>query len=182
MAEQLEQYRERALVALARPFWGKPRIGSLLVALVGRLQDLEDDAWAVMLARTLDEADMPRLVVLGKIIGQPRHGFELEDYRRLIRARARANVSRGTARDVLDVLDILVGVGQYTLTEVGNATLLITASILLTTDDLRMIREVAPDARAAGVAFQLLSSDDADVFRWGDQWGPPKIWGSVIVL
>lgn len=177
---QIEQHLEEAITGLAPPWWGKPRIASLVKSFIDQVQALEDELWDVIVERELETADLERLKVLGKIIGQPRLTFDEETYRTVLKARALANVSQGRASDILAVLELLFGTGNYTLTEVGNATLLISAGEPLT--GIEAAEAVLPDVRAAGVGFQLLFSDSADVFRWGDTWGSPEGWGTVRVL
>jgi hypothetical protein len=177
------QHRELAVLKLAGWAWGKPRIAALLCAFIDRIQEIEDDLHAVMLERTLAEGDLVRLKVLGKLIGQPRLGFALEDYRILLQARGLANVSRGRARDIIAVLELIIGPGLYTLTEVGDATLHLTTDIELDANDVAMLRQVVPDVRAAGVGLQLLFPTDADAGIWGvSTWGSPTEWGSVVTL
>ena len=180
--QYIPDHDEIASRKLAPPFWGKPFIQAVLSAFVREIQRLEDDLWEMMDLRTLPNADMPRLKVLGRIVGQPRFGLDLEDYRLVIEARALANVSRGRASDILAVLNVLLGPGQYILLEVGNATLFLDVLGLTTPTQLKMLSLVLPDVRAAGVGFQVLSSDSADVFRWGDFWGPPEVWGTTRLI
>lgn len=170
---------------LAGPFWGKPRIASLLVAFLLRVQALEDDLQELLTARTIDAADIERLKVLGKIVGQPRSGLGADDYRTLIKARALANVSKGRASDVFAVLTLILGAtpADYELFEVGSATLLLSVYFDLSAEQLNMLRQVLPDVRAAGVGFQLLSSASFDdVLIWGETWDAAKTWGSVAVF
>lgn len=179
----VDQHAEIAVLKLAAPFWGKPRIASLLLAFINQIQEIEDNLHEIMLARTLAEGDLVRLKVLGKLIGQPRLNFALEDYRILLQARGLANVSRGRARDIIAVLELIIGPGQYTLTEVGDATLHLTTDIELDANDVNMLRQVVPDVRAAGVGLQLLFPTDGDVGIWGvSSWGSPTEWGSVVEL
>lgn len=180
----IQDHEERAARKLAPPFWGKPFIAALLSAFMREIQLLEDTLWDVLDIRSLPNADLPRLKVLGKLVGQPRLNFSTESYRLLIEARALANVSRGRASDLLAVLELLVGPGNYVLYAVGDATLYLTVIQALTTEDVDMLVQILPDTRAAGVGLQLLysSATFADVFVWGDAWGPPEQWGSVRVL
>lgn len=179
--QYIQNHEEIAARKLAPPFWGKPFIAALLAAFTREIQRLEDDLWLMLELRTLPFADLPRLKVLGKIVGQPRLGFGLEEYRVMIEARALANVSRGRASDLLAVLNLLLGVGDYILLEAGNATLFLTALQPVTEAGLAMVVAILPDVRAAGVGLQFLYSDAdfADVFVWGDLWGTPEEWGSV---
>lgn len=183
--DRIEQHSELAILKLAAPFWGRPRIASLLAAFTDLLQLQEDDAWDLLELRTLAEADLVRLKVLGKIVGQPRFGLTTEAYRLVIEARALANVSKGRAYDILAVLNVLVGPGEFVLTEVGNATLYLTITTPVTAEQLLMLRLVLPDVRAAGVGFQLLLGDSADpddVFLWGDLWQTTEEWAGAVVL
>lgn len=182
LPEQIEQHVETGLVSLVPAFWGKPRIAALLAAFLDRVQALEDDLFQIMVDRELPEADLVRLKVLGKLIGQPRFGLAEDDYRTVLEARGLANVSKGTARDVFGVLDVLLGAGQYVLIELGNATLSLSVLGTVSANQIKMLRLVLPDVRAAGVGFQLVFSDDADVFVWNDVWSDTEEWGSVILI
>ncbi len=174
-------HEEVATHKLAPPFWGKPFVAWVLLAFIRELQLLEDTFWDILESRTLENADLVRLKVLGKIVGQPRHGFDTESYRTLIEARALANVSRGRASDLLAVLALLLGEGDFVLLAIGNATLYVTALQPVDDNGLAMVAEILPDTRSAGVGLQFLFSDAAfaDVFVWGDEWGSPEEWGSV---
>lgn len=179
------QHLEEAVVALAPPWWGKPRIAALLASYIRRLQDLEDDLWAVIAIRELETADITRLKVLGALVGQDRLSFAEDEYREVIRARALANVSRGRASDLLAVLDVIVGTGEYILTEIGNATLFLTVLTELEAWQLLALQVVLPDTRAAGVGMQLLIGDDADpnnVFLWNDLWATTEEWAGAVVI
>jgi hypothetical protein len=178
-------HEEIAARKLAPPFWGKPFVAALLAAFTRELQALEDTFWEILESRTLANADLVRLKVLGKIVGQPRLGFSTENYRTLIAARALANVSQGRASDLLAVLDELLGAGQYVLLAPGNATLYLTVLQPVDAQGIAMVQQILPDTRAAGVGLQFLYSDPAtatDTFLWGDLWGAPEEWGTVRLL
>jgi GNAT superfamily N-acetyltransferase len=179
-----EQHVEEGIVSLAPPWWGKPRIAALLASYLQRIQDVEDDLWEILDIRTLENADLPRLKILGSLIGQPRLLFSEEMYRKVLQARALANVSRGRASDILAVLEVLIGPGDYFLAEVGDATLLLSVLVAIDAEQLAALVQVLPDVRAAGVGFQLLfAADLTDTGVWGESlWGAPTEWGTVRVL
>lgn len=156
--QYIQQHERIAALKLAPPFWGKPFVAALLSAFIAQIQELEDTLWQMLELRTLPLADLPRLKVLGKIVGQPQLGFDTETYRTVIEARARANRSRGTARDLLDVLNILVGPEQYSISEFGDATLYVLA--LTPIEVTTPMRVVLPDTRAAGVGLMFVSSTE----------------------
>lgn len=181
--QYIDDHEERAARKLAPPFWGKPVIAAVLAALTREIQALEDTLWEMLELRTVDNADLARLKVLGKIVGQPRLGFSTENYRLLVRARALANVSRGRASDIIAVLELLVGPGDYTLIEAGDATLLVSVEVSVSEEGLAMLQQILPDTRAAGVGLQLLYASDVDeVFVWGDAWADDEEWGGVTTL
>lgn len=89
------------------PFWGKPRIASFVWALVTGLQEIENAIQSVISLRQIDNAELPQLKILGKIVGQRYGSEEIETYRALIRARIVANRSSGTANDLLRVVQAI---------------------------------------------------------------------------
>jgi hypothetical protein len=182
--QYISEHDEIAARKLAPPFWGKPFIAALLSSCMREIQRLEDTVWNILDIRTLPNADLPRLKVLGRLVGQPRLNFSTESYRLLIEARALANVSRGRGSDLLAVLELLVGPASYSMIEVGDATLYVTVLEPVDDEGLDMLVQILPDTRAAGVGLQLLFSPAtfADVFVWGDAWGAPEQWGSVRIL
>jgi hypothetical protein len=124
------------------------------------IQELEDTLWEILELAHLGNADLPRLKVLGKIVGQPRLGFDTETYRKVIEARALANVSRGRPSDILAVRSTCCSApANYQLTEMGNATLYVTALGRPSTPGARDGPEILPDVRAAGVGLQFSFSD-----------------------
>jgi len=179
--QYVANHEEVATRKLAPPFWGKPFVAWVLIAFIREIQNLEDTFWDILESRTIENADLTRLKVLGKIVGQPRHGFDTESYRLLIEARGLANVSRGRASDLLAVLTLLVGEGQFILFAIGNATLYVTALLPVDDNGVAMVAEILPDTRSGGVGLHFLYSDALfeDVFVWGDEWGSPEEWGSV---
>lgn len=151
-------HEQQAAYELAPPFWGKPFAAGVLASVTHELQLLEDTLWDILESRTLENADLVRLKILGKIVGQPQFGFDTESYRTLIAARALANVSRGRARDLLDVLDVLLGAGDYVLLTPGNATLYLVALGPVDANGLAMVEQILPDTRAAGVGVGFITS------------------------
>jgi len=166
----VEQHLEAGLVSLPPAFWGKPRIGAVLAAHLIECQTFEDLMWAMFDARHIDTANIARLVVMGKLIGQDRHGFELENFRTAIKARALANRSDGSGPALGRVLVALLGAGDFAFLWVGAASIAV-AYLLQVTDDeqIRLVQEVLPHARAAGVQINFYFQEDADVsvgFVW----------------
>lgn len=169
--ERIAQHVELGLLKLVPAYWGKPRIGAALASLLREIQTLEDTIWAQFSLQNILTADRPRLIVMGKLIGQTSEGFGLEDLRTAIRARALANRSRGTGPDIGAVLVALVGAENFSFVWSAPALISVTVLTALTDDQVRMLESVLPSALGAGVALHLLYSDAPGFMRWGDPWG-----------
>jgi hypothetical protein len=181
--DYIADHEELAARKLAPPFWGKPFVAALLASFTREIQSLEDTVWTFLDLRTLPLADLPRLKVLGKIVGQSRHGFDTEAYRTMIEARALANVSRGRASDILAVLEVVFGPGEYALVEMGNAVLYVTALGSVDAQGLSMAAEILPNVRAAGVGMQFLfTAELADVALWGSALWGSALWASTRIV
>lgn len=184
MITPVTDHQEQALTKLIPPFWGKPRMAALFLAFLDQVQELEDAIAEVVRIRTLDTADMPRLKIIGKIVGQPSLGYDLEAYRRVLRARIGANRSRGVASDVLDVAHLLFDTpggdpAVITLQEVGTASVLLVVWGESDPDTYPSAEYILPDARGAGISLELFvnSSPSAPVgpgldFILGDSGDP----------
>jgi hypothetical protein len=174
--ERIEQHVETGLLKLVPEYWGKPRIGAVLAAHLREIQALEDTIWDIFDAQHINTADLPRLVILGKLIGQDRHGFSEEDFRTAIKARGIANRSKGRGPDLGRVLVALLGAGDFAFWWVGPASIAV-AFLLRVTDDeqVRLVEEVLPYARAAGVQINFYFQEDVDVvvdFVWESVTAP----------
>jgi hypothetical protein len=166
--EPITQHVELGLLSLTDCFWGKPRIGAWLASYLREVQTLEDLFWEILDARTLENANLARLIVIGKLIGQARHGFELEDFRTVIRARAIANRSDGTGPALGRVLVALLGAGNFDFYFTGPACMTVVLPDETTEEAVRMVREVLPFARAAGLQINLIYTlvAAAETFIW----------------
>ncbi len=180
--ERREQIEEEACFKLLPWAWGRPRITSLLRSYARECQLVEDACHLLFQNADVDTADSVRLVLLGKLIGQARHGLSIAQLRVAIKARALANRSQGTLADIFAVLNAILPSTDYSVVELGSAQLLITALDPITDADVDVVQEVLPFARAGGVGLHFGYSTDADVFLWGDPWGTPEEWGTVVVL
>jgi hypothetical protein len=166
--EPITQHVELGLLSLTDCYWGKPRIGAWLASYLREVQTLEDLFWEILDARELSNANLARLTVIGKLIGQARHGFDLEDFRTVIRARAIANRSDGTGPALGRVLVALLGAGNFDFYFTGPACMTVVISDETTEEAVRMVREVLPFARAAGLQINLVYTLDAaaEAFTW----------------
>lgn len=169
--EKIEQHVEVGLLKLAPAYWGKPRIGAGIVALLREIQALEDVIWQQFELQHVDTADRPRLKVMAKLIGQEPSDFDTEDLRTVVLARGLANRSRGTGPDIGRVLVALAGDGNFAFVWGGPAVILVTLLDATGPTSLKMATAVLPYAVAAGVRLRLLYSEAGAGMLWGDPWG-----------
>lgn len=156
-----------ALLKLVGSFWGKPRIASLLQAMVKRVQELEDAAWDVMNRYDVDNADTARLDVIGRVVGQPRLWGDDETYRWVIRAKIRANRSRGLVGDVIQVIQLATQVSTITKVE-SYAPAAMTVELGETINTARQVALafLLPKTRPAGVQLHLLRPPTTHYLTW----------------
>lgn len=166
--DRIDDHFKQALVKLVAPFWGKPRIASLLWALIRQTQILEDTIKEVGDAYTIDGADDARLAILGKVVGQSRLGaWSTETYRSVIRGRIRAARSHGRSDDIVEVLRLATGITDPIQVEhPGGATVVITLPENVDADTMVAVAFLLPKARAAGIAQHLVNPPPADPLTW----------------
>jgi len=148
-----------ALVKLAMPFWGKPRMAALLQAMVQRVQEIENCAWDVLERYTLGGADTARLDVLGRIVGQPRFWSDDEIYRAVLRGKIRANRSRGLTDDIVDVVQAITPSSDPVHAEsYSPATVFVWPEAAIDPATILIALEfLLPRTRAAGVQMHLFT-------------------------
>jgi hypothetical protein len=181
--ERIPNHFHEGLLKLVPPFWGKPRIAAFLQSFLDRVTDLEDAAWDVLEARTIDNADKTRLEVLGRVVGQPRLGFaDDETYRAVIRGKIRTSRSRALSDDIIEVVRLIT---QTTLPvrieHFAPATVwTILTEPAPTTNELDALEYLLPKARGAGIRQHFLWTPETTGAVWGvSNWSsstpPPPI-------
>lgn len=149
---------QAGLGLLLSQYQGKPRIAALLSSFLRRIQELDDAAIEVLIARLIDNAIGAQLLVIGRIVGQPNEGsWDDDTYRIFIKARIRANQSNGHGDDVIDVVN-LVEAADFVLSEVYPAAMYVDFATVTAADPLILI-ELARRAKGSGVRLQLLYGD-----------------------
>lgn len=156
MAElaQILDHADRAVARLIQKFRTKPKIQALVNALIAPFQTLEDDLWALYSERWLSTAEGVQLDVLGRIVGQSRAGASDDEYRIRIGARIRANLSSGTAEEVLAVFLALFGSdADLQLIELDGdlAEFALRVHTVLTQEEIDIALEFLRDCKADGV-------------------------------
>lgn len=149
---------QAGLALLLSQYQNKPRIAALLSSFLRRIQELDDAAIDVLIARLIDNAVAAQLVVIGRIVGQPNEAdWDDDTYRIFIKARIRANKSSGHGDDVIDVVN-LVEAADFVLSEVYPAAMYVEFGPPTDADPLILI-ELARRAKGSGVRLQVLAGE-----------------------
>lgn len=93
-----------------------PVVQGIIAAITARLQQLENDAFAIINAVQLTNHPMAGgpwdiLDKLGAIVGVVRNGLSDADFLTLIKLQARVNRSRGLVEDVIQLAKVMAGSG-----------------------------------------------------------------------
>ena len=162
--EKNDNHVAAAVLKLAAPFWGKPRIASIVVAIGLQLQELENVFFDIRTSRLLANATGVRLAALGRLVGQYNPGLADDEYRLLIRARIRVNRSEGLLKDLREVLALLNA--PATITKLGNANLRV--ELLQPTANAAIIADLLAETVAAGIGLHMsATTSSSNLLRFG---------------
>jgi hypothetical protein len=127
-----------------------PIFQAILTGLLNETQELEDAIRDVLLIRSVDSADLARLNVLGRIVGEAQQNRDVETYRACIRARIAANYSRGRVADVAAVWTRLFGVDETDAMLLRRGLMQFRRTTSTSPIDLDAALELLSDAVSAG--------------------------------
>jgi hypothetical protein len=102
-------------------FRGKPKLEAYAQSYLAEVQAIEDSLWDVYQVRDIDSATGVHLNILGAIVGRAREGRDDATYRLWIKAQILANVSSGTADEILEIVNILTGNRDATIRDASGA-------------------------------------------------------------
>ena len=156
MPDVAEQFR-RLLLAQDRD---KPNTLALASAIGAALQSVEDDLFNLPLATSLRLATGDALDRVGAIVGEARLGLDDGPYRRFIGAKILVNQSEGTPEELLAIFRIITGTPDcfhYDMPPGGFAMFCVRKT-WMTDAERRRVRRMMSDAKAAGMAMELIEA------------------------
>jgi hypothetical protein len=152
----------------------------LIRAILGPVQDLEDDSFAMLSVYDLETAEGDQLDKIAALLNEPRSGRTDTDLRRILRVRIRVLRSEGRVRDLQEVAllweDLTPGVdtGAVRVREWHPHGVVLTMETLTPTpapaDLLRWLRR----AKAASIRLVLVYSVGPTHYRLGDDADAPE--------
>lgn len=161
--EHVTDHVERAVGRLFEQFNGKPNLEAIVSAFAEQAQEVEDALWQLVTLRTVETATGDQMDRIGEIVGQGREGKGDDEYRLLLKARIKINVSSGTAEDILGVMSAVLGTTPTVrLTEPATACLnLYVEGAATDADTAALLLRFLGEARAAGIGAYLHWSESA---------------------
>jgi hypothetical protein len=107
--EHVTAHAAQGIGRLLQQFQEKQRIEDFLSALLDQVQEIEDAAWDLYIARTLGNAEGALLDQLGAKVGEERRGRTDGQYRRFIGVRILSNRSDGQIEQLYSILRQIFG-------------------------------------------------------------------------
>jgi hypothetical protein len=156
----------QAFQKLTTPFKGRPRFAAWCRSVLNRTQELEDMLQVFLESFDLDTCDLPRLTLIGKIVGQTPVG-SLETFRRLVKVRILVNRTDTTAPTLIKIAKLLTGSEVYYSD--GDCAILIESRSALPGDvDPAILVAFLRAAKMGGVRLDLIAGFEDDGLLLGD--------------
>ena len=159
----------RGLSWVLAQYFAKPKLGELLTALLDPIQVLEDALAEMELGGQISRAMGAQLDILGDWLRFPRDPLTMSDpdYRRLLRAKALANVSNGTGPEMIAILEAaLGGLNTHHFTAPAPATVIQTVDGTLGMAQGETAARILQAGKAAGVRTVLGFRPPGALFGW----------------
>ena len=164
-------FRNQALSRLLAQYQQDDALKAIVSNLADEAQELATAILDVIVTRSVDYAFGVALDMLGRVVGEPRNGRTDAVYQTWIKGRIRANMSRGRALDLIEVLQ-LVGAPVTSVVDTPPAGLYLTLGPVANDYLIPQYAGLANAARAGGVSLDFVYETDADGFIFDDDIAP----------
>lgn len=178
--ERTEDVAADGLSILFEQYEDSPRLKDLIRAVLGPVQDLENDAFAMLSVYDLETAAGDQLTKIGALLNEPRNGRSDADLRRILRVRIRVLRSEGRVRDLQEVALLWEGLtpgvdtGAVRAREWFPHGIVVTMETDTATADPVNLTRWLRRAKAASIRLTLVYSVGPDMFRLGDDADAPE--------
>jgi hypothetical protein len=161
-------YESQAISRLIEQYKEKPVINALIKSDSDQYQDIETVLTQLIDDRFLDTCVGEQLDVYGKVLDQPRQGFDDATYRILLYGKIAQINSEGRIEDLISVYSILMGADSVNLYELFPAHV---SMYSIGSNPLGVNSEIinaVKKTKAAGVSVQLYDVPDGYLGFVGD--------------
>lgn len=165
--EHVTDHEARGAARLTEQFKYQPAVVALLKSWLADVQEVEDAAFELQLARAVDSAEGTALDVVGALVGQGREGRSDTQYRIWIKGKVLVNRSRGRPHQLIAIAAKLAK-GTVEFVEYYPAAFTIWATEPVLGSDGVEIAKLLQLARAGGVTGHFSWFDDDQSFAFSD--------------
>lgn len=154
---------ENTVGLLLPQFRDKNTLESILKGAAAPNQDIINTGFRISEEFGVDTHNEAMLDLVGKLLNVPKGGIEyLEEYRQAIKTRILVNSSTGSPKTLIPLLNELVGVGNYVITEQFPAEV----NIRIYGDQTLLTKELINELLAVGVRGFFYKSPDPTKTVW----------------
>ena len=169
--EHIPDHDDLAEARVMYQFRNAVKFKAHMKAIGTRIQPLEDAAFKMLAFFDIDAMEGVVLDVMGKIVGQPRTGGELDaPYRASLRARMAVNSSQGTLLDLVTICRIFLGDdGDLLVAEVYPAEIEILTELPTNGfDEWGTLHDALEAAAPGGVSVGAIRPIEIGTFGWAE--------------
>lgn len=174
MSKYISNHGDRA-VALLPSAYRTPPFEAFIRALVEPVQVVEDFCEAVYGAFDVETATAPALGQFGALVDEAQGTLSDDEYRRIIRAKARALRSADAVFDIVEVAALLNPDGTNSVRELPpcyyEVTLVVPAGAPFSAEMRQRARRVLDKAKPAGWGREYMYAEGSGFFTFD---GPPE--------
>jgi hypothetical protein len=157
---------------------------ALLAAITGRVQELENAIFEVIVSRYLENAAGQALDFLGRLVGELRQSRSDDLYRLWIRVRVRINRSLGRPEDVIAVVRLIYPLADpFEYREYSPASFVVAIfNVTFPSDTARAIGQTKSIGTRGDLHTSTWAETDRPNWKYGSIYGPTSgkaIYGSV---
>lgn len=157
--ERATDHKERAIGVLLSQLRDKPRFTKLIEILIRPFQEIEDAIFDLYILRRLENAFGDLLdSYFGHILVEPRGGLGDEDYRAVLRIKARVIFSRGTGPDLIKIAKLFLQSDEFTYDEHYPASIEMAITAAITDGRLGLLKRFLRKAKSAGVRMDVVDA------------------------
>lgn len=169
--DQITDHSDRALANMQTGYLESPKIRELVKVLVDEFQLAEDFVYAILSGTRLADATGVHLDrIYGQLLNQLRSFLaDDDDYRKILEARAKADLSNHEVETILGIAADLFGV-TITYVQTGGASYLlywVVASPGTDVEFAQLAGRILGDATGAGISYTFIEGDDPDALVLG---------------
>lgn len=172
MVQYIADHAPQAIKRLIQQYQDRVKLIAIMNAVNKQIQDLEDSGQDMFTSLALDFAVGAQLDLFGRIVVQPREGFDDEFYRILLKVKIGINNSSGEPKAIINTIRLLTAATLVHYQNAGNGTILLGVNTEIDPVLIDFIYNNMEKVVMAGVKIDAIISFDPDDSFSFDGVGP----------